>query len=148
MGDLTPSDGVDRFTGLGEVYSRSRPDYPAAVLDFIMDRCGLHAGSVVADVGSGTGIAARQLAMRGIQVIGIEPNEDMRRQALMRPMPAGVPAPIYQAGQAEATGLPDGCADAIVSAQAFHWFTPDAALKEFHRLLRPDGWVVLMWNER
>src|SRR5262249_38739044 len=60
----------------------------------------------------------------------------------------GSPAPSYRAGTAEATGLPDGCADAVVSAQAFHWFDAAAALREFHRLLKPGGWAALIWNER
>src|SRR5262249_35002398 len=64
------------------------------------------------------------------------------------PVPPDVPRPDYRAGRAEATGLPDGAADVVLSAQAFHWFEADAALREFHRVLKPGGWVALMWNER
>jgi ubiquinone/menaquinone biosynthesis C-methylase UbiE len=53
----------------------------------------------------------------------------------------------YRAGQAEATGLPDSFADAVLSAQAFHWFQPEPTLREFHRVLKPSGWVTLLWNE-
>ena len=54
----------------------------------------------------------------------------------------------YRAGRAEATGLPTEAADAILSAQAFHWFEPVATLAEFHRILKAEGWAILMWNER
>src|SRR5262249_5045769 len=116
--------------------------------DFILRRCGLGPGSVVVDVGSGTGISARLLARHGLCVTGIEPNTGMRAKAEAETLPPGVPAPVYREGSAEATGLPDAIADAVLAAQAFHWFEPDASLREFHRILRPGGWVVLMWNER
>jgi SAM-dependent methyltransferase len=56
--------------------------------------------------------------------------------------------PRYCKGRAEATQLADGVADTVLAAQAFHWFDPDTALREFVRILKPGGWVVLMWNER
>jgi SAM-dependent methyltransferase len=100
------------------------------------------------DVGCGTGISTRLFAGRGLRVIGVEPNGEMRAQAEAAPAPPGAPAPTYCDGRAEDTGLPDATADAVLAAQAFHWFAADAALREFHRLLRPGGWVVLLWNER
>jgi SAM-dependent methyltransferase len=148
MSGIVSDSAGDRFTGLAEIYARCRPDYPQAAVDYLMERCALYPGAVVVDVGSGTGIASRLLAQHGLQVIGIEPNDEMRQRAAAEPVPAGASAPVYRAGRAEATGLPAGCADAVVSAQAFHWFEPEAALREFHRLLKPGGWVALMWNER
>lgn len=146
MADLSHRDPLDRFTGLANVYARYRPDYPATAIDFLLEHCGLAPGAVAIDVGCGTGISSRQLAGRGLRVIGIEPNADMRRQALEE---AGAGrAFTVQDGRAEATGLPTAGADAVVAAQAFHWFDFTKALQEFHRLLRPGGWVALMWNER
>src|SRR5262249_8234148 len=58
------------------------------------------------------------------------------------------PAPAYQDGTAEATGLPDNSTDVVLAAQAFHWFRAEQALPEFHRILRPGGWAALLWNER
>jgi SAM-dependent methyltransferase len=72
----------------------------------------------------------------------------MRTRAEAAPALTGIPAPTFRAGQAEATGLPDTCADAVLSAQAFHWFDAPAALREFKRILKPGGWVVILRNER
>jgi SAM-dependent methyltransferase len=82
-------------------------------------------------------------------VIGIDPNAEMLRQAIVDAARSSLDnAPVFRTGQAEATGLADAVADMVVAAQAFHWFKPEAALREFHRILKPGGWVVLMWNER
>jgi len=141
-------DSAERFTGLADVYAQCRPDYPDAAIDFILARCGLTAGAALVDIGSGTGISSRLFAARGLHVIGIDPNADMRRRAEAEPVPSGAPAPVYRDGRGEATGLPDASADAVLAAQAFHWCEPEAAFREFQRILKPGGWVVLMWNER
>src|SRR5262245_39857316 len=145
-----PSDyqPLERFTGLAKLYAQYRPSYPEAALDYIIHRAGLNAHSVLVDVGCGTGIATRQFAERGMSVIGIEPNEEMRRQAKAERVSTGVFPPCYQEGRAEATGLPVASAEAVLAAQAFHWFEWEAALQEFHRILKPNGLVILMWNER
>jgi ubiquinone/menaquinone biosynthesis C-methylase UbiE len=147
MSDLSKLDPTGRFSGLAELYARCRPDYPPAALDLVVERCGLRPGNLVIDVGSGTGISARLLAARGLRVIGIEPNADMRRRAEREPTPPNS-LMDYRAGTAEATGLPDAGADAVVCAQAFHWFEATRALPEFVRILKPGGWVALLWNER
>jgi SAM-dependent methyltransferase len=139
---------TERFTGLAGLYSQYRPDYPVAALEFIIQRCGLKDKSLLVDVGCGTGISSRLFAARGISVIGIEPNADMRRQAELEPFSAESPLPSYRQGRAEATGLPESSADAVLAAQAYHWFQPEAALREFHRILKPAGWVILFWNRR
>lgn len=148
MSELARYHPTERFTSLADAYAKYRPDYPDAALDFILSRCGLSSHSLLIDVGCGTGISTRLFARRGLPVLGIEPNAPMRARAEAEPLPAGVPAPRYQAGRAEATGLPSGQADAVLAAQAFHWFQADEALREFHRILRPGGWVILLSNER
>ena len=145
MSDLDPT---TRFTGLAGIYAQSRPSYPAQAIDFIIKTAGLSNGSTVVDVGCGTGISSRLLTQRGCHVIGIEPNEHMRSQAEATSIGDTEPKPIYQEGGAEATGLPDSCCQAVLAAQAFHWFEVEKALSEFHRILKPGGWAFLMWNER
>jgi SAM-dependent methyltransferase len=139
---------ITRFSDRADLYARWRPSYPASALDAIIADCGLNGTTLVIDVGCGTGISSRQFAARGIPVLGIEPNDVMRAEAESIAVPSGQPAPRYQKGRAEATGLADGVARVVLAAQAFHWFDAAAALREFARILQPGGWVVLMWNER
>jgi SAM-dependent methyltransferase len=148
MPDLSQHNPTGRFSGLADAYAKYRPTYPAAATDLIVARCGLGPRALLVDIGCGTGISARLFAERGVPVVGVEPNEDMRRQAEAQPLPPGAPPPCYRDGRAETTGLSDGVADVVLAAQAFHWFDPDAALREFHRILSPGGWVALLWNER
>jgi SAM-dependent methyltransferase len=148
VADLSQLNPTGRFSGLADVYAGSRPTYPAAAIDVVLSRGRLGPQSLLVDVGCGTGISSRLFAERGVPVIGVEPNPDMRRRAQGHAMPQGAPVPRYCEGRAEATGLPAGAADVVLAAQAFHWFEADAALGEFHRILKPAGWVVLLWNER
>jgi SAM-dependent methyltransferase len=82
----------------------------------------------------------------GCEVFGVEPNAAMR-QAGERLL-ASLPRFHSIDGRAEATTLPDGSVNFVTAAQAFHWFGPEQARTEFRRILQPDGWVVLVWNER
>src|SRR5262245_4608049 len=148
VNDLSKCDTAGRFNGLADLYDRYRPDYPDTAIEFIVTHCGLEASSLVVDVGCGTGISTRQLAGRGFSVVGIEPNNQMRSVAEATPSPPGIPPPPYRDGRAEGTGLPNAVADLVMAAQAFHRFRPAAALTEFHRILKPEGWVVLLWNEQ
>ncbi len=93
-------------------------------------------------MGAGTGICSRLLADRGARVLAIEPNDAMRAAAEDHPRVE------WQRGTAERTGLEDSGVDLVVCAQAFHWFEPQAALQEFHRILRPGGRLALIWNKR
>jgi SAM-dependent methyltransferase len=148
MADLSINNPTGRFTGLAETYAKYRPSYPASALDFIVTRCELGPHKLLADVGCGTGISSRLFAERGVPVIGIDPNDEMRCQAERTPTSVGSPCPSYRKGRAEETELPDSSVDAVLAAQAFHWFAAETALPEFRRILKPNGWVILMWNER
>lgn len=138
----------ERFSGLSETYAKHRPTYPPDAIDFIVQHCHWGPGNLIVDVGCGTGISSRLLAERGFNVLGLEPNADMRQKAEQTPTAPGARPPVYRSDAAEAIGLADEQAAGIVSAQAFHWFATPNVLAEFHRVLMPGGWVVLIWNER
>ena len=139
---------TERFTGLADCYARHRPSYPATAIDCLLRECGLTPNSTVADVGCGTGISTRLLAERGLYVIGVEPNAEMLTTAKQTPMADNRGSIGYRQAKAEETGLECGWANAVTAFQSFHWFNGPAALAEFHRILRPNGWLALMWNDR
>ncbi|MDF2259277.1 class I SAM-dependent methyltransferase [Streptantibioticus ferralitis] len=122
-------------------YERSRPSYPMASLAELADALPLHAGRTVVDLGAGTGKFTRLLALTGAEVIAVEPVAQMRER-----LAELLPGVAVTAGTAESTGLADGCADAVVAAQSWHWFSSGQALAEVERLLRPGGALGLVWN--
>jgi SAM-dependent methyltransferase len=143
---MLTTDPKQRFSNRVEDYVRYRPGYPVGILDVLRDECGLAPESVVIDVGSGTGLLTQLFLENGNVVYGVEPNAAMREageQFLEK----------YRhfssvAATAEATTLPDASADFIVAGQAFHWFDAKLVRAEFLRLLKPHGWVAIIWNER
>jgi SAM-dependent methyltransferase len=139
-------DAKSRFSSRVADYVRARPGYPQALYDFLREEFGTGPGSVVADVGSGTGIFARPLLEAGCTVYCVEPNQDMREAAEGRL--GGLPGFRSVAGSAEATTLSNASADLVVAAQAFHWFDPVKTSAEFRRVLRPGRPAVLVWNTR
>ena len=189
---LYEKDPTGRFSDRAADYVKYRPSYPPEAIDAILkgftpscggsrraSSCGTGFQPVrepralqAADVGAGTGISARLLAARGVEVMAIEPNAEMRRAGeqmcsahlgggLSSPRPVGAtsglespppcPAPggsvTWYDGTAEATGLGDASVDLVLCAQSYHWFGPVAACLEFGRVLRPGGRLALMWND-
>jgi SAM-dependent methyltransferase len=139
-------DSTKRFTDRVDDYVKYRPDYPQEVLDLLKSRFGLAPSHVVVDVGSGTGISSELFLKNGNIVFGVEPNEAMREAAETQLIQYSNFLSI--AGTAESTTLPSACADFIVVAQAFHWFAPEPTRTEFRRILKPEGWVVIVFNDR
>ena len=139
-------DPKQRFSNRVEDYVRYRPGYPGAILDTLREECGLRMESVVADIGSGTGLLAQMFLENGNLVYGVEPNAAMREagEQLLEKYPHFCSV----AGSAEATTLPAASVDFVVVGQAIHWFEPNATRAEFMRILRPGGWVAVLWNER
>jgi len=140
------SDPTKRFSSRVEDYIRYRPSYPGAILVWLERECRLTAPAHIADIGSGTGILSRLFLDFGCHVFGVEPNADMRAAA--ERLLAGEPRFHSVDGRAEATTLSAASVDFVTAGQSFHWFDPAAARGEFRRILRPGGWVVLIWNER
>ncbi len=108
--------------------------------------CGLTPRWVIADLGSGTGILAELFLKHGNRVLGVEPNREMRDAG--ERLLADYPGFVSVDARAEATTLPEASVDLVSAGQAFHWFDRSAARREFARILRPGGWVVLIWNVR
>ncbi|MEO0794937.1 MAG: class I SAM-dependent methyltransferase [Verrucomicrobiota bacterium] len=137
---------TQRFSQRVDDYAKYRPGYPSPAAAILREQCQLQPGAPIADIGSGTGIFSRQLLRKGFRVIGIEPNAEMREYGA-RSLRC---FPLFQSwdGRSEETGLPDNTVEAITAAQAFHWFDVAKTRREFRRILKPGGWVYLIWNDR
>lgn len=146
-------DPTRRFSDRVADYVRYRPGYPETLLATLVDEAGLRPRSVVADVGSGTGISSELLLRSGARVVGVEPNPEMRRAAEERL--GEEPRFVSAAGTAEETTLPGASVDLVAAGQAFHWFDRERFRAECLRILRPrgvdpagGGRVALFWNAR
>lgn len=139
-------DPTQRFSSRVANYVKYRPSYPAATIDLLKSECNLQPSAAVADVGSGTGLLAELFLKYGCHVWGIEPNREMREagEQLLRTYANFTSL----AATAEETSLPDRSMDFITAGQAFHWFDRSRVGAEFRRILKPDGWIILIWNER
>jgi SAM-dependent methyltransferase len=140
------TDPTLRFSSRVENYRKFRPRYPEEVISVLQQECGLVSESCVADIGSGTGFLSEMFLKNGNQVFAVEPNREMRE--------AGVRLLGHYSGfhavdgRAEATNLPDQSFDLTAAGQSFHWFDRPKARDEFLRILKPDGWMMIVWNER
>jgi SAM-dependent methyltransferase len=143
---MPTSNATTRFSNRVDNYVRYRPGYPPEVLQNLRTECGLSSRHTVADIASGTGIWTRLLLENGNSVFGVEPNAEMR--AAGERLLAGFPKFTSIAGSAEATTLEDHSVDFATAAQAAHWFDRERARREFVRILKPRGWLALIWNER
>lgn len=139
-------DSISRFNTRVENYAKFRPTYPLAIIDLLKNDCGLTEVSLVADLGSGTGILSEILLRNGNTVLGVEPNAQMRGSA--ESLLSNYQKFKSIVGSAEATTLASHSIDIVTAAQAFHWFDRTRARVEFARILKPKGWVALIWNER
>ena len=139
-------DSKERFTNRVDNYRKYRPGYPEEFISVIKEICRLNDESVVADIGSGTGIMTEILLPHCRKVYAVEPNAGMRISAEQQF--GGEPKFVSINGSAEGTTLPSNSIDIIISAQAFHWFDRSLSKREFQRILKRDGWVVLVWNTR
>jgi SAM-dependent methyltransferase len=139
-------DSTQRFTDRVTDYVKYRPGYPSEVVTFLHTTCGLAEGARVADIGAGTGISSKLLLDAAHPVVAVEPNQAMRAAA--DAWLAGYADYTSVAGTAEATTLDSASVDLVIAAQAFHWFDPATARREFARILKPRGLIALIWNSR
>ncbi len=137
---------LNRFHNRAAHYSRYRPAYPVELPGLLEKRDVLLKGDRIADLGSGTGLSAAPFLANGYEVLAVEPNENMREEAMRQLGHFSGFKPVN--GRAEDTGLEAASVDLVVAAQAFHWFNLAETKKECQRILKPSGRVLLMWNDR
>ncbi len=127
------------FARAAEAYALARPSYPREAVELLRRELKLGSASVVLDLAAGTGKLTELLTGFG-RVVAVEPIAEMRDQL------ARLPFVEARAGRAEALPLEDAAVDAVLVAQAFHWFATPTVLAEIHRVLRPRGGLGLLWN--
>jgi SAM-dependent methyltransferase len=140
------TDPTQRFSSRVENYVKYRPTYPPEIIATLREECQLTPAALIADIGSGTGLLTELFLQNGNRVFAVEPNDGMRKagEQLLRHH-ANFQSIV---ATAEATTLADRSIDFIIAGQAFHWFDRHRARREFVRILKPAGWVMLVWNER
>jgi len=137
---LSNKEPLNYFSDRGENYEKYRPIHPDAAIAQIVAGLPASDSIIAVDVGAGTGIGARSLADRGLRVIAIEPNADMRTAAKPHERVE------FMDGTAEQIPVESAFADLVTSFQAFHWFDFDKSLQEFQRVLKPGGRLALIWS--
>lgn len=137
-------DPTKRFSNRVDNYLKYRPRYPTEIVGLLEEECGLTQASLIADVGSGTGFLSELFLRNGNRVLGIEPNAEMRVAG--ERLLGGHPNFKSINATAEETTLGAASVDIITAGQAFHWFDRDRARVEFQRILKPNGWVAIVWN--
>ena len=123
-------------TGFAATYHAYRPRPPLAIVDLLMQVAQTQRPELVVDLGSGTGLSTAVWGAHAARVVGIEPLDEMRAVAVAKNTAPNVQ---FQAGVAQATGLPDSAADIVTCAQSLHDMEPHSTLAEIARLLRPGG---------
>jgi ubiquinone/menaquinone biosynthesis C-methylase UbiE len=135
-----------RFADRVDNYIKYRPHYPQELFDFLSKENIISKNSVVADIGSGTGISSEPFLKLGLEVYAVEPNKEMREAAEKL---LGEHKKFHSVNaSAEKTTLKDHSVDVVIAGQAFHWFDKELCKQEFKRILKPSGFVVLLWNDR
>jgi ubiquinone/menaquinone biosynthesis C-methylase UbiE len=137
---------LSNFTGRAEEYAKYRPDYPEQIISLLENKIGFDLSKDIADIGCGTGKLSKLFLNNGNLVFGVEPNDEMRLKS--EKLLSKFINFISIEGTAEKTMLATKSIDVITVGQAFHWFDLKKTKKEFKRVLKKDGHVVIVWNER
>ena len=135
---------TERFSGRVDAYARHRPSFPRAIVAFLREHRALADGATVADVGAGTGMLAEVFLDAGHRVLAVEPNREMLTAC--RQLATRYAALQVVEGSAEHTALAENSIDLVTVGRAMHWFDWKQAHREFRRILRPEGWVLIATN--
>lgn len=131
------------FQAEATAYDRARPSYPPDAIAWLIDKLGISPGGRVVDLAAGTGKLTRLIEPASADLVAVEPVGGMRER-----LQANLPATPLLAAVAEALPFAAGSIDAVVVAQAFHWFDTERALAELARVVRVGGRLGLIWNAR
>ncbi len=144
---MNPSpDSKERFSNRVENYIKYRPSYPEEIIKFFAKEIKLTSSWIIADIGSGTGILSKLFLGNGNFVLGVEPNEEMRKAGEQQLKDYSLFRSIE--GSSEETRIENASVDLVTAGQAFHWFDIEKSKNEFKRILRENGFVSLIWNKR
>lgn len=138
------NNNTSKFSHKADDYLKYRPTYPNEIIDLLIDKINLSSSSIIADIGSGTGISSELFIANGNTVFGVEPNFEMRKSA--DKIFQNVNRFISIDGTSEKTLLEPNSIDLIFCGQAFHWFDKIKSKEEFNRILKRNGHIVLAWN--
>ncbi|WP_446664447.1 class I SAM-dependent methyltransferase [Flexivirga sp. B27] len=131
---------AESFGAVAAAYDEHRPTYPTALIETVLNAPATGRRPLeVLDVGSGTGIAARQLRGAGAEVHAVEPDPDMA--AIAESTGLAVEVATFEAWEPAGRSF-----DAVTFAQSFHWVEPTSAARKAWDVLRPGGALALMWN--
>jgi len=129
----------EQWSGLSDEYHNSRPMPPKIIVKIILSWLQKEPDTII-DIGCGTGLSTIIWNDFAKNIIGIEPNNDMRTTAEKN---AGSNRIEFKKGVSNETNLPSECADIITVSQAFHWMDIDSTLTEFYRVLKKGGVLAL-----
>jgi ubiquinone/menaquinone biosynthesis C-methylase UbiE len=133
----------NEFINKSKEYALGRPSYPEEILSKIKE-LGISEESVIADIGAGTGLLTYGLCKLRCEILAVEPNMEMLSEC--KQYCSANTNIKYVNESAERTHLPDKSIDMITIASAFHWFDKELSKVEFQRILKKDGYVLLLWN--
>lgn len=140
------SDSTTRFSDRVDNYIKYRPHYPQKVIAYLKENKIINENFIAADIGSGTGISTELFLPHVKKLFAVEPNKEMREAA--ERLLTHHKNFISINGTAENTGLESNSVNTIIAAQAFHWFNNEESKNEFKRIIKPEGFVILLWNVR
>ncbi|KAG5358823.1 putative methyltransferase [Yarrowia sp. E02] len=132
---------LSSFNANHELYDRARPSFQQDAVQWLIETAGLHHGSKVVELAVGTGKFTKSIVDKGYELVAVEPSEGMLT-SFKRNFP-NIEAKI---GSSYDTGIDSGWADAVIIAQAYHWFADHKSLEELSRILKPGGKLVFIWN--
>lgn len=127
-----------RFDGFSDIYESSRPTLPRQTFEILKK----YKSSIetIVDIGCGTGLSTKVCEEFADRVIGIDPSNEMLKQAQKKE----TDKIKFIHGYGENTMLPDAIADIVICAQSFHWMKKDETLNEVYRILKPNGIFVII----